>query len=988
MPNPLPTSHGVVRDAYSELRLALVMNGGVSLAVWIGGVVNEMNRAVRAESAYGDLLGLSATDLKIDVITGASAGGINGALLALAVTHDVDLSPLRTLWLERGGINDLLRSPYERSATSLLRGDDYFLKELQAAFAGIKANGTLRPASNVPIELVLTTTLLRGEPNQIPDDLGAVMADVNHRGRFIFRRGANAGVGDAFADPDLPEQLALAARATASFPIAFEPVFCPKPPRSEPPESQRAGLERIANFPLDRYVLDGGILNNKPLEAAIDSVFAQRAEREVRRVLCYVAPDPGQTGIGTPDDGSQVPGIGEVALATLVNLPRVESIAEHLRHLVEHNRQVRHKRDARIALVRYLGNMELYSLAQKLFAVYTHQRADGARDYIIWAVSAGITQAPGRESGPGRRLRDWLGAKLLASGQLPWVPDALPSEPLAKDFHEGNWRWGAFTLEGLAEVMLDVLRRTWDLTPATDRPTQLELRRLTKAAYDLLADIPILRSRDLAFWQARGAEAAAFVSGEDPKEMADRAREWVAESFFKWETTTLRLTESLAAAPFALPVRPEPEMPRCRAFMFLAFGIAGVVAALAALARVVAVRSQGSARALEREEATNLMSYIDYLAPGDSPEVATVLPRLLALEVVQFALGTPRDVRDQFVELVQVSANGECVFGGPSAPKQKLAGLQLGHFGAFYKKSWRANDWMFGRLDGADRLARILMDPARLMRLYCGSGGSAAVMDAIKRVAIPNAADVAVGDFLNEKWERLEACISRELRFLDDPDALVPEQLPASAKAILYRLQLDILRDELPAVVSAVADDRREGARRTGFGANFEAAGNRLARIASEWRNVTPRELVELFARCRLGGERLRDEIGTDLFTKTLARVLAVTASSLSHERAGIGAARIPFLAFRLPMLALDSLIGLLLTRSRTTLALSVAALAAATTILLLKVIVGAVVPQALLAVSELCLVGFGALLLRERRSIVLLWFGAVGIMWLLGYMP
>jgi Protein of unknown function (DUF3376) len=34
----------------------------------------------------------------------------------------------------------------------------------------------------------------------------------------------------------------------------------------------------------------------------------------------------------------------------------------------------------------------------------------------------------------------------------------------------------------------------------------------------------------------------------------------------------------------------------------------------------------------------------------------------------------------------------------------KVAGLQLGHFGGFVKESWRANDWMWGILDGASRL--------------------------------------------------------------------------------------------------------------------------------------------------------------------------------------------------------------------------------------------------------------------------------------------
>ena len=43
-----------------ELRLALVMNGGVSLAVWMGGVAYEINRFIgETHPVYGSLLELT-----------------------------------------------------------------------------------------------------------------------------------------------------------------------------------------------------------------------------------------------------------------------------------------------------------------------------------------------------------------------------------------------------------------------------------------------------------------------------------------------------------------------------------------------------------------------------------------------------------------------------------------------------------------------------------------------------------------------------------------------------------------------------------------------------------------------------------------------------------------------------------------------------------------------------------------------------------------
>jgi len=45
-------------------------------------------------------------------------------------------------------------------------------------------------------------------------------------------------------------------------------------------------------------------------------------------------------------------------------------------------------------------------------------------------------------------------------------------------------------------------------------------------------------------------------------------------------------------------------------------------------------------------------------------------------------------------------------------PERKLAGVKLGHFGAFLSEQWRKNDIMWGRLDGAERIITALLpDP-------------------------------------------------------------------------------------------------------------------------------------------------------------------------------------------------------------------------------------------------------------------------------------
>ena len=45
-----------------------------------------------------------------------------------------------------------------------------------------------------------------------------------------------------------------------------------------------------------------------------------------------------------------------------------------------------------------------------------------------------------------------------------------------------------------------------------------------------------------------------------------------------------------------------------------------------------------------------------------------------------------------------------------ATPAEKLAGMKLGHFSGFLKRSWRANDWLWGRLDGVEHVLRCLVD--------------------------------------------------------------------------------------------------------------------------------------------------------------------------------------------------------------------------------------------------------------------------------------
>src|SRR5215204_4676954 len=136
-----------------ELRIALVCFGGISLAVYMHGISKEILKLVRAsrelhaiadrarrakaaflddadpekreydtESIYFELLREIGRKIElrvvVDIIAGASAGGINGTMLARALSHDLPMGLQRNLWLDNADVTVLLSPEAKAGAWS------------------------------------------------------------------------------------------------------------------------------------------------------------------------------------------------------------------------------------------------------------------------------------------------------------------------------------------------------------------------------------------------------------------------------------------------------------------------------------------------------------------------------------------------------------------------------------------------------------------------------------------------------------------------------------------------------------------------------------------------------------------------------------------------------------------------------------------------------------------------------------------------------
>lgn len=343
-----------------ELRIALVCYGGVSLAIYMHGVTKELQSLLRAsrafdqafastsdadelhtsshrprggtESAYFDqLVELARADVPvsvtIDVIAGTSAGGINGICLAKAAVRNASQDALTDLWMEKGDIAKLmrygrfggrlggvltaLRLPGKaRTTWSPLKGND-MSRWLFSALNEMTpvGSGSLLPPGGT-LDLHVTATDVLGTDRIIPLGTGQSLHD--HSYHRVFSFGYSPDGVDTIGEGD-HGVLAFAARATSSFPGAFPPVtlddFAAAVKRVSggdafDPAHAAAGHLPEYDFLPDvdaRQVpmMDGGVLANAPFGPVVSSILAKPANRQVSRHLLYIEPDPRSASVGS-----------------------------------------------------------------------------------------------------------------------------------------------------------------------------------------------------------------------------------------------------------------------------------------------------------------------------------------------------------------------------------------------------------------------------------------------------------------------------------------------------------------------------------------------------------------------------------------------------------------------------------------------------------------------------------------------------------------
>ncbi|HEX4155911.1 MAG TPA: patatin-like phospholipase family protein [Acidobacteriaceae bacterium] len=278
-------------------RVAITIAGAVSLGAYEAGVLYELLEAFRSYNAECDRTNDPDRKIYVDVLTGASAGGMTAAMLGQRLMFDgasleeAETNPLYRTWVERIDIKQLVRMQRDENKWHSLLSSDLIETIGREALVDSMAPGQTLSGAHSVIEQE------NGKPK--PLDVGLAMTNLNgvdymlrivgsDEGGFNYARSDDQMLFHIQADDRGNvakwERMRGAAVASGAFPAAFRPKGLKRQsceygtalPSSKAHQQVGKtyvdwGAEDIRRF----AYADGGVLQNQPLGMAKNFVDAR-----------------------------------------------------------------------------------------------------------------------------------------------------------------------------------------------------------------------------------------------------------------------------------------------------------------------------------------------------------------------------------------------------------------------------------------------------------------------------------------------------------------------------------------------------------------------------------------------------------------------------------------------------------------------------------------------------------------------------------------
>lgn len=720
--------------AQQEVRFAVVMYGGVSLAIYMNGISQELLRVVRATSDVPDAE-LSGTELVyrklgralhmnrvpgtpldvafpqvrtrvvVDILSGTSAGGINAIFLAKALALGAtNLDALAELWKTEGDLDKLLNDrgseldlyKSRKPATSLLNSQRMYAKLLAAmdAMDGTPRAGAAPMASE--IDLFVTATDLHGiyKPIELAD---STPEERIHRMVFHFRCESQevAGLREAKAVSQFGSaynaMLAFAARCTSSFPGAFEPMKLDDIAAVRPDVD--LSRKEVTEF-FDRYAkqgetpqrtrtrlfADGGYLDNRPFSYPLDAISSRDATIPVQRKLLILDPFPEYSD--RQHNSLPLPEINFSGnlLAAATTLPRYETIRDDIERLQRRNRTIAEVADlaSRVESVNPVGKTTFTESFPTLYLqdlVDLHGEAYRSYHHL-------------RVIDTTRQLANLV---TRLSGLNEESDEAWAIRQIVEEWRGSRYRSDRPSKDGPPTTSESAFLNSFDYEFRIRRLNYIRLKLNTLLSAPEAATEDMLRIQLVVRRNFSRIDRLSDRLADDQEIMAHLSR--LAEALQPRLRAILRGMDIQQQRKIAL------QTIESVGFSLLDETARRIEASLLLLFRTM------------REEMMDVLT-------SDNPQHVFLaacyreFPRRDAI-VYPVLRGTGADEAAE-VQVFRVGPVEATLMPNAYAtrPDEKLAGIGLGAFAGFLSRQWRENDILWGRLDGADRVVSALLpDP-------------------------------------------------------------------------------------------------------------------------------------------------------------------------------------------------------------------------------------------------------------------------------------
>jgi patatin-related protein len=798
-----PTSNARSR----EVRVGLVLYGGVSLAIYIHGVVQEFFRAVRGRGLYRLIKTLTDSDIVVDVISGTSAGGINGIMLAYALCNDRDFRSVADLWREDGDIRKLLRDPEARRPESLLDSAGYYQARLQRALETMQEY-TAEPGEECSafneLDLFITGTNIHGTWTTRFDDAGHPIDMKDHRALFHLKHRAGRKV--PFQRGAVThEALAKLSRITSCFPGAFAPVHV----SGAPPDAVSVDglLQTWGALRGEAFFLDGGVVDNKPFTYTLESIFSRAADRDIDRKMFYVDPDP---ECSRNTDRATCPNIFQTVLAALVGIPSYEGIADDLMLLERRNRELKQYKRMVDELEGSWASLPLampencdapgsstsstqVRSTEQSACLYRRSRLVRLSEQVI----DGIFRNYATRGEGGEDAREKVTKLIQQFDRIDFNADELLRRIdvhfRRRRLYRLTYRIYDYLYPAKGEAPRDAdAERYRALWRAINR--QIELLDIVRWALEGLVDEceidwksvdieklwPLLQCACYYLVDDQAPPAQIVLEGAPPRESGDGwlSPPHLSRIYEAFKIRRMEVANQIRAKSFDLEA---------------AFNTTSVFARL------------------DRIEQAILRRYVSV----DDPVCRTYLT-FSALDELLFPLEVVGGLHEKdLIEAVRISPRDAQRGFSKRRYGEKVSGDALYHFGAFFKRSWRSNDILWGRLDGVCQITEALLTRQRLEELASSAGWR----QALRRQLYGDAADPR---FRNEELDLASLFpnagveTQRQLRrWLDDlasedrwKGAL--DRTDVELTRLVEAAQLEVVHDELPQVASDAISEQAD----------------------------------------------------------------------------------------------------------------------------------------------------------------------------------